>query len=148
MKTSRRALLWLMAWSGLLALVLGVALTVTTPQASEAQTGVASFSTVRVGSFIRTVPRTSLTITMNGWLTSTGTYQRITAAGTVATSGAKIAIKPAGTILILVNSGSNSITFTETGTLISAGNIVLGANDSVQLLSDGTNYTQIGASNN
>jgi len=146
--TNKRLVAALLAWTGLLTILMAVMLLFINPAPSDAQTGVARFSTMSVGSFYRAVPRTAITITTNGWLTSTGTYQRITAAGTVATSGAKIAVKPAGTILILVNSGSNSITFTETGTLISAGNIVLAAGDSATLISDGTSYYEIGASNN
>jgi hypothetical protein len=145
---NKRLMAALLAWTGLLTVFMAAMLLFTNPAPSDAQTGVASFGTVRVGAFIRAVPRTTITVTMNGFVTSTGTYQRIAAAGTVATSGAKIAIKPAGTILTLLNSGSNSITFTETGTLISAGNIVLAANDAATLISDGTNWTEIGASNN
>lgn len=146
---NKRLVAALIAWTGVLSVAVVAMLLFQTPQPIAAQTGVTAFGTVRVGAFYRAYPRTAITVTMNGWLTPTGTYQRIrNSTGAVATSGAKIAVKPAGTILILVNSGSNSITFTETGTLVSAGNIVLGANDSVQLISDGTNYTAIGASNN
>jgi hypothetical protein len=147
--TNKRVVAALLAWTGLLTVVLAALLLFSNPTPSEAQTGVSAFGSVRVGAFYRAYPRTAITVTMNGWLTPTGTYQRIrNTSGAVATSGAKIAVKPAGTVLILVNSGSNSITFTETGTLISAGNIVLGANDSATLMSDGTSYYQVGASNN
>lgn len=114
----------------------------------NAQGGVTGYANLRITNFYRAQPRTAIAVTMNGWVTATGTYQQLTAAGAVSTSGAKIAVKPAGTILILVNSGSNTITFTETGTLVSAGNIALGANDSATLLSNGTNWYQIAASNN
>lgn len=113
-----------------------------------AQGGVTGFANLRITNFYRAAPRAALTVTMNGTVNPTGTYQRLTAITTTATSGANITVKPAGTLLILVNTGSNTITFTETGTLISAGNIALGAGDSATLLSDGTNYTQIAASNN
>lgn len=146
---NKRLIAALLAWTGLLTLVLVAMLLFATPQASQAQTGVTAFGTVRVGAFYRAYPRTAITVTMNGWLTPTGTYQRIrNESGAVSTSGAKIAVKQAGTILTLVNVGANTITFTETGTLVSAGNIALGANDSATLISDGTNWTQIGASNN
>lgn len=118
------------------------------PSATWAQGGVTGFSSLRVTNYYRAQPRTAIAVTQDATVNPTGTYQRLTAAGAVSTSGASITVKPAGTLLILVNTGSNSITFTETGTLISAGNIVLGAGDSATLLSDGTNYTQIGASNN
>lgn len=115
------------------------------PQALHAQGGVTGFANLRISNFYRAAPRTAITLTNGGTLNATGTYQRITAAGAV---GASIATKPAGTLLILVNTGSNTITFTETATLISAGNIALGAGDSATLISDGTNWTQISGSNN
>ena len=113
-----------------------------------AQGGETMFDTVLAGNFYRAGQRATLTVTMNGTVNPTGTHQRLTAAGTVATSGANITVKPAGTLLILNNVGSATITFTETGTLISAGNIALGANDSATLISDGTNWRQTAASNN
>lgn len=138
----------LIAWTGLLAVVVAALVLFSDPPPISAQTGVTAFGSVRVGAFYRAYPRTALTVTMNGWLTPTGTYQRIqNASGAVSTSGAKIAVKPAGTLLYLVNVGANSITFTETS-ITSAGNIVLGAGDSATLISDGSAYTQIGASNN
>ncbi len=117
-------------------------------QSVGAQGGVTGFANLRITNFYRAQPRTALTVTMNGTVNSTGTYQRLTAAGAVATSGASITVKPAGTILTLINVGSNTITFTETGTLVSAGNIALGANDAATLYSDGTNWYQVSASNN
>lgn len=114
----------------------------------QAQGGVTGFANIRITNFYRAAPRAAITVTNNGSVNPSGTYQRLTAAGAVGTSGANITVKPAGTILILVNTGSNTITFTETGTLISAGNIALGAGDTATLLSDGTNWTQIAASNN
>lgn len=113
-----------------------------------AQGGESMFDTVVAGNFYRAGQRATLTVTMNGTVNPTGTHQRLTAAGTVATSGANITVKPAGTLLILNNVGSNTITFTETGTLISAGNIALGAGDSATLISDGTNWRQTAGSNN
>lgn len=113
-----------------------------------AQGGVTGFANLRITNFYRAQPRTAITMTQDAALNPSGTYTRLTAAGAVSTSGASITVKPAGTLLILVNVGSNTITFTETGTLISAGNIALGAGDSASLLSDGTNWTQVAASNN
>lgn len=91
---------------------------------------------------------TTATITNNATLTPAGTFQPITAAAAVGTSGANITVGSTGTVLVLLNVGSNTITFTETGTLVSAGNIALGANDSATLISNGTNWYQVGASNN
>jgi len=137
--------------SVMIAALLFIALVYSMPvqNAVQAQGGVTGFANLRITNFYRTAPRTAIAITNNGYLTATGTNQRITAAYPgVGTSGANIAVKPAGTILILTNVSTNTITFTETGTLISAGNIALGANDSATLLSDGTDWYQIAASNN
>jgi hypothetical protein len=111
----------------------------------SAQGGVTSFSNVRVSNFFRAAPRTTITVTNGATITPTGSYQPLTAAGAVAAS---ITARPAGSIVTLINIGSNTITFTETATLISAGNIALGAGDATTLYSDGTNYYQVGASNN
>ncbi len=111
----------------------------------EGQGGVTGFANLRISNFYRAQPRTAITVTNGGTVNPTGTYTRLTAAGAVAAS---LVAEPAGSVLILVNTGSNTITFTETATLISAGNIALGAGDSATLISDGTAWTQIAASNN
>lgn len=118
------------------------------PQVLSAQNGVTGFANLRIANFYRAQPRTAITLVSDATLNATGTLQRITSAGAVGTSGANITIKPAGTILILLNTGSNTITFTETGILKSAGNIALGTLDSATLVSDGTNWYQIAGSNN
>lgn len=118
------------------------------PAGVLAQGGVTGFSNIRVFNFYQAQPRTAITLTNNATLTAVGTFQQITAAAAIGTSGANITVKPAGSILVLLNTGSNTITFTETGTLRSAGNIALGTLDSATLISDGTNWTQIAASNN
>jgi len=130
------------------------------PSPSAAQSGVSNFTTViasrdihaggdlLLDGFLTVNPGVAISLTMNGWVTPTGTLQPLTSAGAVATSGARIAVQPAGSKLILLNLGAQTITFTETGTLISAGNIALGANDSATLLSNGTNWYQVGGSNN
>lgn len=112
----------------------------------DAQGGMTVFNGMRLTTFIRFQPRTAITVTQDLDVNATGTYQRLTAAGAVGT--ASVTIKPAGTYLILVNVGANSITITETALIKSAGNIVLGQYDSATLLSDGTNWFQVAASNN
>lgn len=116
----------------------------------QAQGGVTGFANLRVSNFYRAQQRTTLLVSMNGTLNPTGTNQPISATvgSAVATSGASITVKPRDTILILRNVGSQTITFTETGTLVSAGNVALGTLDSAMFLSDGTKWHQIAASNN
>lgn len=114
----------------------------------QAQGGVTGFANLRITNFYRAQPRAALTVTMNGSINPTGTYQRLTAAGAVSVSGDDITVEPAGTVLILVNTGSNTITITETANIKSSGNIALGTLDSATLVSDGSDYYQIAASNN
>ena|SRR5688572_9248715 len=132
-----------------LALLLGVVLGshFYTPDV-QAQGGVTGFSSIRVTGFYREQPRTVITVTANSTINATGGYQRIAAASAVGTSGDNLVVEPAGTLLTLVNVGSNTVTITETANTVSAGNVALGAGDSATFLSDGSNWYQIAASNN
>lgn len=137
---------FLLAWLLMIPVVL---LEINKPvEQAWAQGGTTVFTSVRINRELRLQPRDAISLTMNASLNPTGSFQQVESAGAVSVSGASITVKPAGTILVLANIGANTITFTETGTLISAGNIALGANDSATLISDGTNWRQIGASNN
>lgn len=93
-------------------------------------------------------PRTGITLTMNGWLTPTGSLTLVQSGGAVSISGGRIAPGTAGDVLVLLNVGSQTITFTETTGLVSAGNIALGTLDSATLVYRGSNWYQIAASNN
>lgn len=115
---------------------------------TQAQGGVTGFSSLRVTNFYRMLPRTVITVTMNGTINATGSFQRLAAAGAVSVSGDSVVVEPAGTILTLVNTGAATITITETANVKSAGNIVLGTLDSATLLSDGSDWYQTAASNN
>lgn len=115
---------------------------------AEAQGGVTGFANLRITNFYRAAPRAAITVADNGTINSTGTYQKLTAAAAVGTSGDNLTIKPAGSVLILVNVGAQTITITETANMKSAGNIALGTLDSATLLSDGADWYQIAASNN
>lgn len=90
--------------------------------------------------------QTTATVAMNGTITPVGTTTLISAAGAVGTSS--IAAGTNGQLLLLVNVGSNAITITDTGTLKLAGNVALGQFDTLQLVSDGFNWYQIGTANN
>lgn len=104
-------------------------------------TGAASMNT-----YLVLAPQANVTVTMGSTITPTGSYQPLTSAGNVGT--ASIVAGAAGTILRLVNVGSNTITISDTGTLKLSGDIALGQYDSLLLLGDGTNYIQMGTSNN
>jgi hypothetical protein len=99
-----------------------------------------------VGTLLGTTVATTQTVVADGTVTAAGTFQPITAAAGVGTSN--VTVLPNGVIVTFVNVGSNTITFTDTGTLILAGNAALGAGDSVTLQSNGVNMYQIATSNN
>lgn len=139
--------LWAISFAFILVGVFS-ALLFTSPAETWAQGGVTGFSSLRVTNFYRMQPRAVITLTMNGDLDPTGSYTRIAAAGAVSISGDDVTVEPAGTILTLVNIGSNTITITETANIKSAGNIALGALDTATLVSDGSDWYQIAASNN
>ena len=130
------------------ALILGSLLFASLGGIIQAQGGVTGFANLRISNFYRAQPRTAITVTDNATINSTGTYQRLTAAAAVGTSGDNLTTKPAGTLLILVNTGANTITITETANIKSAGNVALGTLDSATFVSDGADWYQIGASNN
>lgn len=99
-----------------------------------------------IGSDLLATKQTSLTVTSGGTITPTGTYQLITSAGAVGTSS--IAGCTSGRVLVLANSGSNTITLTDTGTLKLGGNAALGATDTLTLICDGTNWNQVSKADN
>ncbi len=116
--------------------------------------GLATFSgglTVAGGNFTTAAFTTNakqdaVTVTNGSTITPTGTYQPIQSAGAVGTSS--IATGTAGTVLVLVNAVAQTITLTDTGTLMLSANLALGQYDSVTLISDGTNWIQLATSNN
>lgn len=99
-----------------------------------------------IGSDLITTKQTTVTVTSGGTITPTGTYQLITSAGAVGTSS--LAGCTSGRVLVLANSGSNTITLTDTGTLKLGGNAALGAADTLTLICDGTNWNQVSKADN
>lgn len=99
-----------------------------------------------IGSDLLTTKQTAVTVTSGGTITPTGTYQLITSAGAVGTSS--VAGCTSGRVLVLANSGSNTITLTDTGTLKLGGNAALGAADTLTLICDGTNWNQVSKADN
>lgn len=85
--------------------------------------------------------QTGIVVANDTVVAPTGSYQPISAAGAVGT--ASITVGTAGSELVLVNTSSNTITFTDTGTLKLSGNAALGQYDALRLISDGTNWIQV-----
>lgn len=142
----------------------GAALVVNLPGEVIAQSGVTNFNSVvlsgdliaaddvtvgddlTVGGFATTGAQTGIVVANNGYITPTGTYQPISAAGAIGT--ASIAAGSAGDLLLLINTGANTITLTDTGTLVLSGNAALGQRDSILLISDGTNWVEVAQTDN
>jgi hypothetical protein len=101
---------------------------------------------VSVGTFARIPAESGIVVTMNGYITPTGTLQAISAAGTVNTSN--LAAGTAGDVLIMYNTSAQTINITDTGTIMLSANWAAGQYDTIWLWSDGTNWLEIGRSNN
>lgn len=119
--------------------------TLATTGASTAASYAAS-GAVSLGTLISASPVTTITVVADGTVTPTGFNQPISAAGGVGTSS--ITVLPNGSLVLLTNVGSNTITFTDTGTLVLGGNAALGANDTLLIKSDGTNWYQVSKADN
>ena len=84
-------------------------------------------------------------ITVTTFFTPTGRYQPVTA---TAARGVTVTVGAEGMVVTITNVGTNTITITDTGTLIMAGNLALGQYDNLTLRSDGTRWIELGRSNN
>jgi hypothetical protein len=91
----------------------------------------ATVNDLTVADFASITAQTPLTVTNGGDLVATGSLQPISASGVVTISGADV--DHVADLLILVNTGVNTITITETTGLVSGGDIVLGEGDSATL---------------
>ncbi len=109
---------------------------------------VVAYGAASVGTFLSMTPGAVQVVSNGSTLTPVASYQPISSTAAAGTSD--IAAKAAGTLLRLVNVGSQTITFTDTGTLYLSGDIALGANDSLLLMSKGVGegWIMVGTSNN
>lgn len=96
--------------------------------------------------FYKATNQGNLTITEGVAFTPTGTFQGLTAAGSVSTG--QMTVLPTGSIVTLINFGSNTITLTETSNTVQAGDVALGQYDNITYFSDGTRMIQVAATNN
>jgi hypothetical protein len=92
-------------------------------------------------------PVTPVSVTMSVPITPTGSYQPLESAGTVSTTLAATGFT-AGTWVCLVNTSNTTIAITDTGTCKLAGNWQGGQYDTLTVLFDGTNWVELGRSNN
>lgn len=116
--------------------------------AISTNSNVVAYGAASVGTFLSLSPGATQVVADNGTITPVASYQPISSTGAVGTSS--IAAMASGTLLRLVNVGSSTITITDTGTLYLSGDIALGANDSLLLMSKGVGegWIQVGTSNN
>lgn len=91
------------------------------------------------------VPPDALTVTNGSVITPTAAVMELTSAGAV---GAELINAGDGQLLILVNTGANAITITDTATIESTGDIVLGQYDTLTLIGIGVKWYQLATSNN
>lgn len=111
-------------------------------------TGTADFDgVVIVGTFARAEKATAQSLSDDFSLVPTGTYQPVSASaaagGVISTTG-----RTAGDLLVVINTGTNTVTITDTGTMKLAGNAALGQYDSLMLIFDGTNWVEIARADN
>ena len=103
---------------------------------------------VNVGTLLRMTPAATAVIVADGTLTPVGSYQPISSTAAVGTSVIATTTRTAGELLYLINVGSQTVTFTDTGSLKLSGNAALGAGDTLLLVFDGTNWNQAGKTDN
>lgn len=84
-------------------------------------------------------------ITVTGTFTPTGRYQPVIAGGAV---GVTMTVGAEGMVTTITNIGTSVITITDTGTLKLSGNAALGQYDNITLRSDGTNWIEVGQTDN
>lgn len=77
---------------------------------------------------------------------ATGVIQPVASAGAV--SFGDLGTPTTGGLLMIANIGSNNVTISETASIVSAGNVVLGAGDTVTYAYIGTKWYQFGPAGN
>jgi glucan phosphoethanolaminetransferase (alkaline phosphatase superfamily) len=109
---------------------------------------IVAYGSASVGTFLALTPGAMQVVSPDSTITPVASYQPISSTAAVGTSS--IAAMASGTMLRLVNIGTQTITITDTGTLYLSGNIALGENDSLLLLSKGVGqgWVQVSTSNN
>ena len=109
---------------------------------------VSHFTGIDVEDIFRTSPQDTLSVTADGQtITPTGAYQplSVTYPGWATSS---ITAGTAGDWLYLTNTMTNTLTFTDTGTLKLGDNRAVGQYDSLLLQCDGTNWVEVSFVNN
>jgi hypothetical protein len=106
---------------------------------------------VRLGTFLEFRPASSVVVTNGTTITPYASFQPLTSASSAITYNAISLITtsvPTGREIMLVNTTTPTLVFSDTGALALSGDVSLGQYDMLKLLFDGTQWIQIGASNN
>jgi hypothetical protein len=102
---------------------------------------------VTVGNFLYLTAGTAISLTNGGIVTATNTYQPIDAAPS-STVTVTVAAGSSGQLLRLINRGTGTIVVADASTMVLASTYSMGQYDSLLLMSDGTNWIEMGRSNN
>ena len=106
---------------------------------------VVSQSVVRFTTFLQPVEVTRIVVTDGSTITPLSTYTTISSTANTGTSSIASPAATVNNLLILHNTGAQTITITDTGTIHATGNIVLTADDSTILIWDGAAWNQLAA---
>ena len=111
---------------------------------------VGASGTITVGTFLNYSEQTALSISDDGVITPTGTYQPLTTTGGSEVNAITMSVSgfQTGDLTILVNEYTNNIAVSDTGTTMLSGDTTLGQHDTLTLLFDGTNWLEVGQTNN
>jgi hypothetical protein len=104
-----------------------------------------------VGAWIAVTPVATATVTSGGTLAPAGSLQPISSSGTVgfgAISGCTGDGSNSGRQLTVYNGANQTITITETGNLVQAGNAALGQHDNISYVCRGTQWVETARVNN
>jgi len=91
--------------------------------------------------------QSSVTVTADSTIAVTGQIVPLTAAGAVGTATVT-GCNTAGKVTIFRNTSANTITITDTGTLMLSGNAALGQYDTLMTVGDGTNCIEVAQTDN
>jgi len=103
---------------------------------------------VVVSNFINYAPQTPILIADDGYLTPTGTFQGIYAAGSIGFSDIETTGYSDGDILVLYNTVAQTIVITDENNTNLTGNLTLGIGDIVTLIYTNTAWWETSASDN
>lgn len=112
-----------------------------------APSSLAATGALSAGTFLIDAKAASVTVT-NTTFVPLGTFQPITATTGVTPTIGLTSTATAGTVLILENISSQTITFADTGTQVLGGTRALGQYDILGLIFDGTNWVELYLGNN